>query len=65
MDLFTEIIKIGDKFQPFPCWSSKERLYLYVIVKEFDDKFLMRGMDNDGVLFVMKDHLNELYEKIL
>jgi hypothetical protein len=65
MDLFTERIEIGDKFYPLPCWSVKEKPYIYVIAKEFDDKFLIRGMDNNGVLFVMKDHLKELYEKIL
>lgn len=63
MDLFTEQIQIGDKFQTKTCWSHTEKPEIYSVAKLYEDSYLFRGFALQEVV-VMKDHLNDLFDKL-
>ncbi len=63
MDLFTEEIHIGDKFQTKTCWSHTKKPEIYSVVERHKDNYLFRGFALQEVV-VMKDHLNDLFDKI-
>ena len=63
MDLFTEQIQVGDKFQTKPCWSHNKKPEIYSVVRSNRDSYLFRGFALQEVV-VMKDHLNDLFDKL-
>lgn len=63
MDLFTEQIQIGDKFQTKPCWSHTKKPEIYSVVERHKDSYLFRGFSSQYVV-VMKDHLDDLFNAI-